>query len=149
MGPGSPNSMTASAKADENEIRRLQQDWMDAWLRQDRATIEQILAPDYTLTVSSLPSQAVTRDRWIELVERFTAESFEYRDMSVRLIGDVAVVSSIGRAVGGQVDGSDRSFPFFLTDVWVKRDGRWRVAARYSSIPETGTESSKSFESSR
>lgn len=146
MGPNSPGSATVSAQSDENEIRRLQQEWMDAWLRQDRAAIEQILAPDYTLTVSSMPSRAVTRDKWIELVGRFTAQSFEYRDMSVRLIGDLAVVSSIGRAIGGQVDGSDRSFSFFLTDVWVKRDGRWRVAARYSSIPESGTESSKSFE---
>lgn len=146
MGPGSPGSAIASAQADENEIRRLQQDWMDAWLGQDRAAIEQILAPDYTLTVSSMPSRAVTRDKWIELVERYTAQSFEYRDMSVRLFGDVAVVSSIGCAIGGEVDGSDRSFPFFLTDVWVRRDCRWQVAARYSSIPESGTEGSKSFE---
>lgn len=139
----------ASESAEEQTIRRLQQEWMDAWVRQDLATIELLLAPDYTLTVSSIPSRPVTREQWIAMLPRYTAESFEYRDMNVRMFGDVAVVSSIGRGIGAQVNSEDRSFPFFLTDVWRKRNGRWQVAARYSSIPEQDTASTKQLDRSR
>lgn len=148
-GAGAQTDPAASTSADEQQIRQLQQDWMDAWVRQDLATIERILAPDYTLTVSSMPSRPVTREQWIGMLPRYTAERFEYRDMTVRLFGDIAVVSSIGRGIGAKVDGADRSFPFFLTDVWAKRDGRWKVVARYSSIPEAGTESSNRLDESR
>lgn len=141
--------VTATAPADERTIRRLQQDWMDAWVRQDLATIEQILASNFTLTVSSMPGRPVTREQWIAMLPRYTAEGFEYRDMSVRMFGDVAVVSSIGRATGAKVNGADRSFPFFLTDVWEKRDGRWQVVARYSSMPEQSTASSEQLNQSR
>ena len=122
---------------------------MDAWVRQDLAAIEQILAPNYTLTISSMPARPVTREQWIAMLPRYTAEEFEYRDMRVRQFGDVAVVSSIGRAIGAKVNGADRSFPFFLTDVWEKRDGRWQVVARYSSMPEQDTASSKQLEQPR
>lgn len=134
---------TAAASADEQMIRRLQQEWMDAWVRQDLVAIEQILAPDYTLTVSSMPGRPITREEWIGMLPRYTADAFEYRDMRVLLFGDVAVVSSVGRGVGAQVNGADRSFPFFLTDVWERRNGRWQVVARYSSIPEQNTTSSE------
>lgn len=140
-------SASAKRATDESEIKHLQQEWMDAWVRQDLATIERILAPDYTLTVSSMPSRPITREQWIAMLPRYTANGFQYQDMTVRLFGDVAVVSSVGRAVGAQVNGKDRSFPFFLTDVWTKRDGRWQVSARYSSMPEAGSDSSKALQS--
>lgn len=143
------NPTTAAPSADERTIRHLQQEWMDAWVRQDLATIQQILAPSYTLTVSSMPDRAVTREQWIAMLPSYRAEAFEYEDMRVRLLGDVAVVSSIGRAIGAKVDGADRSFPFFLTDVWEKRSGRWQVVARYSSLPERDTVSSTKLDQSR
>jgi len=134
---------------DELAIRRLQQEWMDGWVNEDIDTIERILAPDYTLTVSSMPSRPVTRAQWINMLAHYKAEGFIYRDVMVRLLGNIAVVSSVGQAINAKVDGADRSFPFFLTDVWAKRDGHWQVVARYSSVPEDRSGSSKSLDQSR
>jgi len=120
----------------EQEIRRLQVEWMQAWVRDDRDALERILAPDFNLVVSSLPDRPITRAQWLGMLGRYTAEGFEYDKMSVRVLGDVAVASSLGRAIGARVDGADRSFTFFLTDVWKRQGGRWQVAARYSSMPE-------------
>ena len=132
--------------SDGQEIRRLQDEWMQAWIRQDRAVLERILAPEYALTVSSMPDRPISRSQWLGMLSRYTAMGFEYDQMQVRLFGDFAVVSSIGRAIGAQVDGADRSFPFFLTDVWRKRQGQWQVVPRYSSLPEGATESSKALQ---
>lgn len=143
------DAANAPAQTDEQLIERLQQEWMNAWVRQDFATLERILAPDYSLTVSSLPGRPITRQEWLAMVPRYTASRFEYRDMKVRVFGSTAVVSSIGRGIDAKIDGADRSFPFFLTDVWVKRQSRWQVVARYSSLPETQTESASRLRETR
>ncbi|MGI9076917.1 MAG: nuclear transport factor 2 family protein, partial [Gemmatimonadaceae bacterium] len=106
----------------EEQIRKLQNEWMQAWVREDRATLERILAPDYKLIVSSMPDRPVSREQWLALIGRYTAEGVAYDKMVVRLFGDTAVVSSLLNVTGAKVDGLDRSGTFFITDVWQRRD---------------------------
>lgn len=134
--------------ADEKQIRFLQNQWMQAWVDQDRNTIEKILAPEYQLIVSSMPDRPVTREQWIGMLPRYTAEGFKYEKMAVRIFGDTAVVSSLLTPTNAKVDGVDRSFTFFITDLWKKRDGGWQVVGRYSSMPEESTASSRALERS-
>lgn len=132
---------SATIASEERSIRLLQQQWMQAWVEQDLETLERILAPEYALIVSSMPERLVTREQWISMLSRYTAQSFYYDKMVVRVFDDVAVVSSLGTAGGAQIDGADRSMTFFLTDVWRKSGDRWRVVSRYSSMPETASAS--------
>ncbi len=48
---------------DEQTLIQLQNDWMDAWQRLDRARLEEILAPEFTLT-------SARTDQWMRLLER-------------------------------------------------------------------------------
>lgn len=130
------DSRDLGLQSDEATLRRLQDDWMQAWVDQDRDTLERILAPQFMLVPSSMADRPVTRDQWLGMLERYTAEGFSYRSMLVRLFGEFAVVSSIGQPQGARIDGADRSLAFFLVDVWQKRDGDWQVISRYSSMPE-------------
>lgn len=139
-------SGTERSVQDERELRRLQQEWMQAWVREDRPALERILAPEYQLIVSSMPERPFSREQWLAMIGRYTAEGFEYEKMVVRVFGDTAVVSSLGHIKGAQVDGKDRSGTFFLTDVWQRRGGRWQVVSRYSSKPEGETASAKALE---
>jgi len=126
------------AKAqDEAQIKALQQKWMQAWAEEDLDTIDEILAPEFELIVSSHPERPITREQWIAMLPRYKTNGFAYDRMYLRFFGEIAVVSSFGKALGARVDGIDRSFTFFLTDVWQKRGDRWQVVSRYSSIPET------------
>jgi ketosteroid isomerase-like protein len=117
--------------------------WMQAWLEEDRATLEDSLAADFALIVSADPARRVDRDRWLAACDNYRATSFRYRDVQVRELGDgIAVMSAIAdqRAYIGDVD---RSGSFFVTDVWrLEADGEWRVCARYSSHPEPSGASS-------
>ncbi len=131
---------------DEQEIKRLQNEWMQAWVREDRPVLERILASEYKLIVSSMPDRPISREQWLGLIGRYTAQAFEYDKMVVRMFGDTAVVSSLGHIRGAQVDGVDRSGTFFLTDVWQRRGGQWQVVSRYSSKPEGETSSAKALE---
>lgn len=122
--------------------------WMQAWVEQDFATLEAILAPDFALIVSAIPTHPVNRATWLATCPRYICSSFRYRDVQVRDLGPVAVMSAIGEQAA-VLDGVDRSGAFFLTDVWRRSDdGDWRVWARYSSHPEPAGASSAGLLSS-
>ena len=53
--------------------------------------------------------------------------------MRVNVYGETAVMRSHYKQ-HATVQGKDRSGELLLTDVWVKRDGRWQVVARHSSF---------------
>lgn len=122
-----------------DELIGLQNEWMDAWRRRDEARLREILGDEFTLT-SARTDRLMAKPEWLELVlsGRVVNESFEYSDLLVHVYGDVAVVKSRLRQQAS-VDGRPWNETFMLTDVWVRRDGRWQVVTRHSSSPPAQT----------
>ena len=118
---------------EEQELVDLQVAWMDAWRRGDREALEAILAPEFTLT-SARTDQIVDRAAWLGMLDRVKSESFEYSDFRIDVFGDAAVVKSRLSQVA-RVDDQPWNATFMLTDVWIRRRGRWQVVARHSSTP--------------
>lgn len=118
-----------------DELIALQDEWMAAWLRGDGDRLAEIIADEFTLT-SARSDQLVDKQRWLALATsgRVVGKSFEYRDFVVNVFGDAAVVKSRMDQVAS-VDGKPWNETFMLTDVWVRRAGRWQVVARHSSTP--------------
>jgi Domain of unknown function (DUF4440) len=118
------------------DVSALEHAWMRAWRERDRSTLERVLADDFVLT--SATGEVIDRARWLELATgRFVCEEFVWRELRVRPLGaarDVAVVHGRSWQIA-RVDGRDWSGTFLITDVWVLRDGAWRVAARHGSGP--------------
>ena len=129
-----------------DEIRAQQERWMAAWVANDRATLERMLAPEFALVVSAQPHARVERAAWLRTAgTEYTCQEFRYEAMQVRDFGDVVVVSSLATQ-RATAFGKDRSGTFFLTDVWrAGEDGRWQVIARYSSYAEPGTASAQAL----
>ena len=119
--------------SEEQELIDLQVAWMDAWRREDREALEAILAPEFTLT-SARTDQIADRAAWLGMLDRVKNESFEYNDFRIDVFGDAAVVKSRLRQVA-RVDDKPWNATFMLTDVWIRRGGRWQVVARHSSTP--------------
>ncbi len=118
---------------DEQTLIDLQNEWMEAWQRQDRERLGEILAPEFTLT-SARSDRLVDRSGWLALLDQVRNESFEYSDFVVNVFGDAAVVKSRLAQVA-TVGGVPWNASFMLTDVWIRRDGRWQVVTRHSSSP--------------
>src|SRR5258708_30941249 len=110
--------------------------WMRAWVDQDRATLEDSLAPDYALIVSALPDRRMERDLWLATCERYVATSFHYRDVQVRNLGNgMAIMSAIAEQQAS-LSGVDRSGSLFVTDIWrLEPDGQWRRGPPHSPHP--------------
>lgn len=129
----------------ERVFAGLEREWGNAIVSHDAAAMERILAKEYVLTTPE--GQVVTRSQVIESLrtplgdEPFTIMGVAFEDLAARVYGDVAVVSS-RFVLKVKADGRDVETPFRHTDVFVKRDHRWRCIARQATriVPGLGTQ---------
>ena len=135
--------MTESHSQTLAEILDLETRWMAAWRERDQATLESILAPDFALVVSAQPENQIDREAWLsQALGPYVCRSLEFRNATIRKIGELALFSAIARQ-DASVGGVDRSGEFFVTDVWRPTGDGWNVVARYSSLPEPHSDSSR------
>jgi ketosteroid isomerase-like protein len=121
----SPQLSQAEAVAQFAEMAR---NLAAAYLRGDRAFVDQLLADDWTST--DYLGRTWTKASVLAMFDgaRPPMTKAEIDVDGVRLFGDVAIVT--GRSVSaGRVDGRDISVTQRYTDVYVRRDGRWRIVA--------------------
>jgi ketosteroid isomerase-like protein len=131
--------LASGSDSDTAQFTRLEHEWMNAVKGQDIATLERMLAPEFSLTVAveGRALEVVARGDYIAACKGYyVIHSFTFDEISVRRYGDVAVVASRYRQKATLDGREDRSAEFFLIDTWVRRDGTWHVASRYSSRPE-------------
>jgi ketosteroid isomerase-like protein len=114
----------------KQEIREAQAHWMEAAIRKDEPVLRQILGTEYHLIAGRLGF--VDKESWLAMGPHYTIEAFEYIESDIHVYGEVAVSNSKYRQKA-TYKREDRSGVFYLTDIWVKRDGRWKVVTRHSS----------------
>jgi Domain of unknown function (DUF4440) len=78
----------------------------------------------------------VDRESWLAMGPDYDIEDFEYLESDIHVYGATAVSNSKYRQTA-RFKGEDLSVVFYLTDVWVNRDGHWEVVTRHSSIVPT------------
>jgi len=86
------------ASKDEQELRRLEDEWLASYLRGDRRTFDRIVADDFTGTDESATVRNKAQER--ELIQAPPASiksSLTNKDVKVRIFGDAAIVT--GRIV--------------------------------------------------
>ncbi len=116
-----------------DELIRLQHEWAAAVQRRDMDFLERLLGEEFTLTTGRKGVEVRTRQEWLDITrDRYEVDSWEYEEMDVRVYGDAAVVRSRYRQTG-RMDGADRALTYLMTDVWVRRDGRWQAVTRHIS----------------
>ena len=120
-----------SEQETEAEIRRLADEWMAAALRFDVAQAASYLAPEFTMATNR--GSVIDRDQWQHnLGHRVTAVSGGFLAAEVRVYGDTALMLSRWK-MQATFDGRDWSDETYITDVWVRRDGRWKIVRRHST----------------
>lgn len=123
----------------EKGLISLEIKWMEALKLRDAGTLTQVLAEDF---VSVSPRSAgVVSDRagYLEHAAReLKLTSYEFEGLTVRLYGRTALVSGRLTQTASAANGEDLGGSYIFTDVWVSRDGAWRVVSRHASpLPAT------------
>ena len=117
----------------EQELKRLENEWLNSYLRGDKQTFDRIVADDFTRTDES--GKFATKAEEQALVQAPPASvsaSLTNEDMHVRVYGNSAIVTGL---IVSRVQGN-LSFQSRFTDTFIKRGARWQVVARhYSRVP--------------
>jgi ketosteroid isomerase-like protein len=117
------------------ELQILAQLWADAVKHQDVEKIDRMQAEEYVFTDPA--GQVWTKARELDTIKSgdLAIDSFELSEVTARLYDNTAVVT-LRIAWHGQFRGNDISGPQRMTEVFVKRDGRWQcVASQATRIP--------------
>ena len=104
---------------------------MDAMKARDRATLEAMMAPQFTLGGLGEPERApLARSVWIDnALNHLKVESVRFDRSRAAIFGDAGIVHAVF-TWRGSYDREPFTDRVTLVDVWVKRGGRWQVASR-------------------
>ncbi|MBI3493546.1 MAG: nuclear transport factor 2 family protein [Acidobacteria bacterium] len=116
----------------DDDFLQFERKLAEAYLHGDRAFVDGLLADDWTST--DYRGRSWTKPDVLALFEpggpTFSAMKIDVDH--VRRLGDVVVVT--GRSVSsGRVQDRDLTIIQRYTDVYVKRDGRWRIVTSHGT----------------
>jgi ketosteroid isomerase-like protein len=122
----------------EQEVRKLERDWLDAYEQHDTAAMDRIVADDFKLTQSG----AVQTKADILAALKIARDSgrpepkLSTEDVQSRVEGDTVILT--GRFIQRmERNGQPRTMEARYTDTYVKRSGRWQVvASQLTRIPQ-------------
>ena len=134
---GQTNAGPASGSAKvEQEIRTLEHEWFDSYVRGNRAAFDRIVADDAVMTYGN--GKVGNKSEAIAEVKAPADASYSLTsdDVKVSVYGDTAIVT--GRVTEkGIFNGRSVNSQSRYTDVWVKRNGLWQVvAAQNTRLPQ-------------
>ena len=114
-------------------IASIEQALVKAWLTHDRAAIDAILAPEWSVTDAAgqmLSKEQVMQESFGSSERRIEAMAID--DVRVRVFGDAAVATGRTRATGSY-RGTSATVVLRFTDVFVRRGQSWHVVASHAS----------------
>jgi len=123
---GADNSAVAE------ELKRIENDWVEAAKAKDEAKLSAILADNWM--EQTWDGKSVDKSKAMAEMkeEGNTLDEIELGPMDVRVMGNVAVVTG-SNTEKSMMEGKDTSGKYYWTDVFVKESGKWRAVASQSS----------------
>lgn len=122
----------------EEEVRKLEREWLDAYEQNNPEAMDRIVADDFTIT---FPNGAIqTKPQLMAMVKRPRRPGqprmrFSTEDVQSRTYGDTVIL--IGRVITEyERDGKTVKEQSRYTDTYVRRKGQWQVVASHLSNVE-------------
>ena len=135
-----PAALAAEPASTQKEIMRLEKDSNDAYAANNLPKYFGYYADDAVLIFyNERTSVADYRKKWTESVRTEPIESVKLSDVVIRVVpsGDSAIASYQIDVRTRHADGKSTDEHAFETDVWLKRDGNWKLAhVHYSANPD-------------
>jgi len=137
-GKSKPGMNTITVSSDENEVRKVESEWGDAFERRDFAALDRIMADEYILTDPLGNVRGKAESLAALATNEVLFESTRSDNVNVRINGDTAVVT--GRSTfKGRYKGWSMAGKYQYTDVLVKRSGEWQAVSSHITALGAGT----------
>jgi ketosteroid isomerase-like protein len=132
-----PASPTIAGPRDNNQaveaiITQLEQKWAAAIVNKDTAALERLLAKEFSGTTPA--AHTYSREMAIGDIKSglYVVSMMDLDEISVNVFGNTAVAFTSQNEISRYGD-EDFSGHYHYTDVWVKRNGEWKVVASHGS----------------
>jgi ketosteroid isomerase-like protein len=115
-----------AASKESETIVRLEKEWITAFMKGDRPTVDRMETPTYT-AADDEEGQETKAQQLKSMDERQKpdlGESFTPEKQDVRLFGNVALLTGLYDVKEGPDKPQER---MQVTEVWVKQGGTWKV----------------------
>lgn len=113
--------------SDEQQLKKIEEDWADAYVKRDPSVVQRILADDFAFTGPD--GAMVKRDEYVKSITGDTTfTSFKMDSLSVRIYGDAAVVNGLA-TISAKTKGEDENGQYSFTDMFVKQKGEWKAVS--------------------
>lgn len=117
--------------AEIKALRDLVRQWDEASVKGDAATLDRLLADEFTFV------GGVRKSAYLESVKAKSADTYVESAVSdeiqVQIYGNTAVVTAVD-TIKGKSRGQPYENKYLYMDVWVKRSGRWQCVKVYSAL---------------
>ncbi len=126
---------TEGGNETEKEIRRLNGEEVQAFLRKDPKALAQLWSED--MVVTNPLNKFVTRKQVLEMVVSgfLVITSYDRQIEYMRVYGDsVIVAGSETVAWGGRMPNAGKTEQLRFTAIWMKQDGKWQEVARHANV---------------
>jgi ketosteroid isomerase-like protein len=125
--------VTVAAALVSEELVGLSHDLVRAVQTHDAKRLDSLLAAEFTLDGAA---GVLAREELLEAAGgAYEIEEFAYLEIDPEVLGNTAVVVSRYRQ-SARYAGRDASGDLRVTDVWIRRDGRWQIVRRHAT-PES------------
>lgn len=126
--------MQAQEDSEATKIRALEAKVLDAYKQRQVDAFAALLDDDFVITFEDGSTYSKTGYLSYTASSSLQVELSEMSDTKVRLHGNTAIITG-----SYHERGKDGAQPFDyhdrFTDVWMKKDGRWRLVASHFAIP--------------
>ncbi len=125
----------ANRAADEQQIRKIEQDWVNALVKRDGAFLTKLETDDFTFT----DPDGVVSDKGDDIKNTTSGDTvfddIKIDSLKVRFYGDTAIANGMG-TVKAHAKEEDLSGKYSWTDVFVKQKGQWKAVAAHVTMVE-------------
>ncbi len=119
----------------EAEIRRLNADEVEAFLKRDPKSMARLWSDD--MVVTNPLNKFVNKQQVLGMVESgfLVITSYDRQIEYTRVYGDTVIVAGSETVVwGGKMPNAGKTEHLRFTGIWMKRGGRWEEVARHANI---------------
>jgi ketosteroid isomerase-like protein len=116
----------------ETELKALEQQWLDAYVKGDTAFLKTVEAEDWTFVDSDGGTNTKAQDIKDVADKTLVCKSASVSDVKVRTMGDHSAYATGIVKMAGTYNGKDFDSEFRAVDIFEKKDGKWQAV--YSQI---------------
>jgi uncharacterized protein (TIGR02246 family) len=128
-------STSTDNRAEEEEVRRLNADEVEAFLHKDAKTMARLWSDDFVVT--NVLNKFVNKQQILGMMESgfLVFTSYDRQIEYLRFYGDTAIAAgSETVGWGGKMPMAGKTEHLRFTGIWMKQAGRWQEVARHANI---------------